>query len=134
MTTTSNLFTYGTLMIPEVIRAVLKRSPDVYQRASLSDHICRTLTDESFPGVKPLRDETTPGLVYQNLSEDDLKALDEYEGELFQRTKVTVLTNDGNRAIAWCFLIKPQYEHLLSNNAWNWEQFIEEGLASYVPE
>ncbi|WP_027859304.1 gamma-glutamylcyclotransferase family protein [Marinobacterium jannaschii] len=132
--TTANLFTYGTLMIPEVIKAVLKRTPDVYQRASLADHICRVLTDESFPGIKPARDEVTPGLLYKNISEEDLTLLDEYEGELFQRNKVTVLTDDGNRAIAWSFVIKPQYAHLLSNQGWNWEQFIEEGLASYVPE
>jgi gamma-glutamylcyclotransferase (GGCT)/AIG2-like uncharacterized protein YtfP len=101
MSSTSCLFVYGTLMSPEVVNVLLGRVPP-HEPALLRGGFARhPVRSQVFPGmvVVDARKETTPirGLLYSQLSPNEMKRLDWFEGSEYKRMDVAVETVGVNR-------------------------------------
>ena len=97
-----NLFIYGTLMDPEVQKQVIGRTQkpttDVlegYRKLNI------TISDERYPIVVRHEEGKVDGQVIE-LTEQELKAVDEYETQSYRRVNVTLKSGKN----AWVF-VKP---------------------------
>ena len=94
------LFVYGTLMAPDVLRSLTGRVFD-REPARLRD-FQRFQPAGSYPYILPSQGDSVAGALLRGLEDDDLRALDRYEGEgdLYFRIDVVVETSHGERPCA----------------------------------
>ena len=113
-----NLFAYGTLMVPELIRSIIDR--DLKSgRGRLNDFERRSVRNEIYPAVKPSLSNDVFGVIYYDLSLTEMNILDQYEGNMYERQTVSVCT--GRNSIERCqvYACKPVYYYLLEEKAWD---------------
>lgn len=99
-----SLFVYGSLMAPEVIRAVIGRVPASCP-AVLSGYVRHPVRNQAYPGLIPcqrqqsmddddvqgdMESSSTTGLLYKDLSDLEICRLDRFEGDEYSRTTVQV--------------------------------------------
>jgi gamma-glutamylcyclotransferase (GGCT)/AIG2-like uncharacterized protein YtfP len=112
-----NLFTYGTLMFPEVW-ARAAREECVSRRAVLHGYEARRLSGVAFPGLIEAPDVTTPGLLYLNVSPEAMARLDTYEDDFYTRVPVTVELENGETMTAQVYLMSPEYRLIVLPERW----------------
>lgn len=127
--TAEPLFVYGTLLVPEIARAVVGRVPPSLP-AVLFDHARVTVEGCVYPAVTPRRGERVSGAVYLDLSPEELERLDAYEGELYQRRRVRISVND-TLDEALCYVVRPECVDRLSTRPWDLETFVREHGRSF---
>jgi gamma-glutamylcyclotransferase (GGCT)/AIG2-like uncharacterized protein YtfP len=125
----TNVFTYGSLMFAEVWSRVVTgryRSVD----GTLRDHARHAVRDQDYPGMIELPGAVTEGLVYFDVSDEDLERLDRFEGDDYRRAVVTVVGIDGVTYPCGTYLYLP-HERLL-DTPWQPEAFaMNHFLATY---
>lgn len=126
-----NIFTYGTLMIPEVMVAVTTRE-FLALEAILKGYARFTVKDESYPGIIPVTDAVTKGIIYFDMDKLSLERLDAFEGDLYQRKPVRVETEKEEILNAETYVIKPKYRSCLSSKGWNAEEFAQKHLSAFL--
>jgi gamma-glutamylcyclotransferase (GGCT)/AIG2-like uncharacterized protein YtfP len=126
-----NIFTYGTLMIPEVMVAVTTRKFRSID-AILKGYARFKVKDESYPGIIPASDAVTQGILYFDVDELSLERLDEFEGDLYQRTSVRVETKKEETLSAETYVIKPELRSCLSLQEWTLKEFAQKHLAAFL--
>ena len=131
----SELFVYGTLQLSDVMEAVTGRAfPS--RAAHLEGYRCARLAGRTYPGITPEAGVRTPGRLYSGLDGDALERLDAFEGDLYARREVNVVSEDGAPASAFAYVIEPGSRALLTEDTWELEVFRErhgdEFLASYT--
>jgi gamma-glutamylcyclotransferase (GGCT)/AIG2-like uncharacterized protein YtfP len=116
-----NLFTYGTLISPDVFRRVTHRtapSTDAY----LKGYRVFRIAGSTYPTAQATGSkQVLSGKLYTKLSADTVKRLDRYEGHLYHRQRVKVtMTRQGKLGfiIAELYLLRPQYAYLATRLAW----------------
>jgi predicted cupin superfamily sugar epimerase/gamma-glutamylcyclotransferase (GGCT)/AIG2-like uncharacterized protein YtfP len=120
------LFTYGTLMFPDVWRAVVGRdSPSV--EATIDGYAAYRVEGEVYPAVVPESGAETPGLVYFGLTDADIQRLDRFEGEFYDRRIVTTLTDDGRDILAECYVARRDHRDQVTSEPWDAEGFVARG-------
>jgi gamma-glutamylcyclotransferase (GGCT)/AIG2-like uncharacterized protein YtfP len=129
-----NLFAYGSLMIPSVMVAVTGHNFRA-EGACLRDYARFKVKGESYPGIIYQKGAFTNGVVYLGLDALSLKRLDEFEGDLYERVSVQVLSAQGGTLTAEAYVIKREGSGLLSSEPWDLEEFeknhLEKFMASY---
>ena len=125
------LFCYGSLRIPEVIRAVIGRKPEC-RPAALPDHALRRIRNATYPGVTSLSGARTPGCLYDGLSLDDLEKLDAFEGEPYSREIRTVRLENSAETAAWVYLLPADRPDWLSEESWDLETFRRNDLTDFM--
>ena len=126
-----NIFTYGTLMIPEVMAAVTThkfRSTG----AILKGYARFTVKGESYPGIIPVTDAATEGIIYFDVDELSLRRLDAFEGDLYQRIQIQVETKGIEILKADTYVIKPKFRSHLSSLEWNMKEFAQKHLKTFL--
>lgn len=126
-----NIFTYGTLMIPEVMVAVTTREFRIID-AMLRGYARFTVKGESYPGIIPASDAVTEGILYFDVDEWSLERLDAFEGDLYQRTPVRTETKEKEIIHAETYIIKPKYRSCLSSKEWNVKEFAQKHLEAFL--
>ncbi len=126
-----NIFTYGTLMIPEVMYAVTTRKFR-FKNAVLRGYARFTVKGESYPGIIPVTGAATEGIVYFDVDELSLERLGAFEGDLYQRTPVRVETKKEEILNAETYVIKPEYRGYLSWKGWDVKEFIQKDLEAFL--
>ncbi len=126
-----NLFVYGTLRIPSVMYTVTDR------RFRFVDAVIRgyarySIKGESYPGIIPTTNAATDGIVYLDVDELSLKRLDEFEGDLYQRTPIPAETGKGEIYDAETYVIKPEYQWCLTSKEWHLNEFSQNHLQSFL--
>jgi gamma-glutamylcyclotransferase (GGCT)/AIG2-like uncharacterized protein YtfP len=151
MPSSSTLFVYGTLMAPEVMRAVVGRLPPS-SPATLVGYVRHPVRHQVYPGLIRTTncdsDDTTTsskvlGLLYTDLQAEELQLLDDFEDVQYSRTPVDVKTTapsttDEPRdtvivstfAYVW---INPISE-LDTSQDWSLEDFCRSHLHSFLRE
>jgi len=124
---TDRLFTYGTLCAPEVMETAAGRRFGAIP-ARLPDHGAYRVRGADYPGLLPRPGSQVEGLLWQGLDGAAFARLDRYEGELYVRRRVRVLTERGAR-IAWTYLVRPARRGQLSEEPWDYAEFRERRLA-----
>jgi gamma-glutamylcyclotransferase (GGCT)/AIG2-like uncharacterized protein YtfP len=127
-----HLFTYGTLMFPEVWRRIsIGEFPS--QPAVLRGYAMYRVKDAVYPGIIRGDDATeVQGLVYADLDEDTLFELDTYESSFYERLPVTVQTADGADLECHAYIVPPSRRDLLTDEGWDREWFRVNELDRYL--
>ena len=126
----TNLFAYGSLMIPDVLHRLLARQP-VACPAVLSGYRRNKLLGRTYPGIVPASDHEVHGLLLQQLGETELDILDAFEDELYERISVTVDTGE-QQLSAYAYCVLPKFRTQLSQAEWDLEHFREHHLPAFL--
>ena len=126
-----NIFTYGTLQLPEVMLAVTGREFDS-QPARLDNFARHRLRGRSYPGIRPNIGAWVDGLVYFAIDTPSLLLLDAFEDSFYHRELVKVYTADGIELEAETYVMNGDSHHLLMTEAWDLEDFRRNQLHSFL--
>jgi len=127
----NRLFCYGTLQVTEVIRAVTGRTyPGV--AATLYGYAIYRVKDAEYPGIIPAENSEIEGIVYDNVSDNDLKVLDLFESDLYRRQLLDIKLPDDKLRRAWCYVIPDHNKRMLTDEVWRLKDFLEHGLESFM--
>ncbi len=126
-----NIFTYGTLMIADVMYAVTTRKFR-FVEAILRGYARFTVKGESYPGIIPVTDAVTEGIIYFDVDELSLERLDEFEGDLYQRTPILVETVGEEILNAETYVIKPEHRNYMSSKGWDVNKFTKTYLETFL--
>lgn len=128
---TTSLFTYGTLMLPEVFRTVAGRLyPWVV--ATLEDHARYRVRGAVFPAVVHEPGERVEGRLFDWIDAATLERLDRYEGQHYERVRHPVRLESGEIRAAQVYVLADGHRSLLSAEPWSLEAFRRECLGSYL--
>jgi gamma-glutamylcyclotransferase (GGCT)/AIG2-like uncharacterized protein YtfP len=126
-----NIFTYGTLMIADVMYAVTTRKFR-FVEANLRGYARFTVKGASYPGIIPVTEAVTEGIIYFDVDELSLERLDEFEGDLYRRTPIQAETERGKILNAETYVIKPEHRDYLSLQKWDVEEFVQNSLEAFL--
>lgn len=125
-----HVFTYGSLMYPEVWRRVTGAALDGVP-ARLAGHARFAIRGESYPGMIVSPAEEVKGVLYRDVGETALVALDAFEGPEYRRVNVRVACRgDMVEAAAYLYLVPEK----LSESPWEPRAFDPAGfIARHCP-
>jgi gamma-glutamylcyclotransferase (GGCT)/AIG2-like uncharacterized protein YtfP len=127
----NRLFCYGTLQVPEVIKSVTGRTYQG-QTATVRDYAIYKVKNAEYPGIIHSSDSEIEGILYADVSDEDLKVLDLFESDLYRRQLLGVVLADGSTCKAWCYVIRDKNKSLLTTDTWRLEDFLDNGLESFM--
>ena len=127
----NRLFCYGTLQVPEVIQTVTGQTYPK-KHAKLRGYAIYKVKDAEYPGIIRAADSQIGGIVYDGVSDKDLKVLDLFESDLYRRQLLDVVLADGTICKAWCYVIREENRSLLTHEIWRLEDFLNHGLESFM--
>lgn len=126
------LFAYGTLIFPEVVRALLERTPS-HAPARLPSHARFAVRGRSYPGLVPTEGRATAGVLWMGIDPAELALVDRYESDLYERRSVTVLPDGGGAPReAVVYVVPERHRELLADRDWDPERFAREHLEATV--
>ena len=102
------------------------------QKAILRDYACFKVKGESYPGIIPITDAITEGIVYFDVDELSLEQLDTFEGDLYERTRIRVETETKEMQNAEAYVIRSKYLGYLSLKGWDVKTFIKKDLEMFL--
>ncbi|MDP9108487.1 MAG: gamma-glutamylcyclotransferase [Pseudomonadota bacterium] len=116
----SSIFTYGSLMFAEVWQKVVA-GQYASAKATFYGYQRFALRGETYPGIVARATGSVDGLVYLDVSDADIAALDAFEGVDYRRIEAGVTSADGTPvAVQTYLMLQPQQ---LSDQPWLPEQF-----------
>lgn len=115
-----HIFTYGSLMFPEIWQRVV-RGNYLSATAMLSDHARYALADDTYPGMVAQADAAVQGVLYYDVTPQDVAALDLFEGSEYRRQNVDVVIESGETLIACTYIFLA--EQRLSGLPWEPQAF-----------
>lgn len=127
-----HLFTYGTLMFPEVWRRIAIREAQ-NERATLNGFAIYRVKNAVFPGILRAREvDRVSGVLYRDLDEEVLFELDAYESDFYERQAVWVTTEAGEHVECQVYVIPARNRDKLSDEPWDAEWFAQHKLEHYL--
>ena len=127
----SNVFVYGTLIVPEVMELVSGRA-HVHATGRLEGYARFLLVDRVYPGIVPATNASTPGRVYFDVDDEGLARLDWYEADEYDRDEIVVEIAGGRRIEAWTYVIAPEHHGIVSRDPWDEARFRAEHLQRFL--
>lgn len=109
MTDKVNVFVYGTLKRPELLKSLCGKG-FVKKKMQLKDHSLHQVKLAGFPGIVPNEGHTVHGVILKGVTPQQLARLDRYEAEgtLYHRRTVTVHDAKGNEQQAETYVFANQ--------------------------
>lgn len=127
-----HLFTYGTLVFPEVWQRIAVREATA-ERATLCGFAIYRVKDAIFPGIVRAGEmDRVSGMLYRDLDDDTLFELDAYESDFYQRLAVSVVTEEGELVECQSYLVPDSRRDMLTDEPWDAQWFAEHKLAKYL--
>ena len=126
------LFAYGTLMFPEILDAVAGTVPMAGTPARLHGFSRRAVRGEAYPAIVPQPLAQVPGMLWSGLPETCLGRLDAFEGSEYRRQRRLLVTADGLRLTAWCYVLRDELRGTLAPHDWSCARFRSSYLDSYL--
>lgn len=102
-----------------------------FTSANLSNFFRSKIRNRDYPGIIAQPGALVPGVLYFCLSKEAIRRLDVFEGEMYQRQDVEVITEKDDSASAMTYVIKPQYKELLDNKEWSFTDFLTVGKEKF---
>jgi hypothetical protein len=152
-----HVFTYGTLMFPQVWQAVVGPDDSGRQFAKLPATLPATLPGYQifrvagavYPGIikysppAPPSDSQlstlhsqpspVPGLLHLDVDADSIARVDRFESDFYRRQPITVVTRDGRELAAEAYVVPDESRHVLTDEPWTADEFEKRGdLARFV--
>jgi gamma-glutamylcyclotransferase (GGCT)/AIG2-like uncharacterized protein YtfP len=95
----------------------------------------RKIRGADYPAVLPgTQLDYVDGIVYLNVSKNDINTLDEFEGEYYQKETVKCELSDGDKITACVYVFKEKYTNLIEDKEWDPVWFSEVGIHSFLGE
>jgi gamma-glutamylcyclotransferase (GGCT)/AIG2-like uncharacterized protein YtfP len=127
-----NLFTYGTLMFPEVWRRVVGRECSTVG-GTLSGFAVFKVQGGTYPVmIHAAQHEIVRGVIYLDIDADSMLSLDEYESDLYDRISVRPAAADGRRLECQAYVLPPGRAKFATRESWEAARFEREALADYL--
>ncbi len=124
-----NFFVYGTLLSTEIVKKLTGKSFKTFE-AVLSGYKRYSVKGCDYPAIIQNDNSETKGLLINNLDDSSLDIISFYEGDEYEKKKVTVLTG-GKPETALAF-IWGKGEEYLENENWDLYRFEKESLDHYL--
>jgi gamma-glutamylcyclotransferase (GGCT)/AIG2-like uncharacterized protein YtfP len=122
-----HVFTYGTLMFPEVWQAVVGSSFKSVEGTARGYAIYR-VEGADFPGIAvATEDDAVPGVVYLDVDDASIARLDTFEDDFYERQGLWIECVDGQRRAAEAYVVPAQNRQVLSNEPWHRDTFLSTG-------
>jgi gamma-glutamylcyclotransferase (GGCT)/AIG2-like uncharacterized protein YtfP len=122
-----HVFTYGTLMFPEVWQAVAGR-PFAHGGGHVTGFALYRVADAVFPGMLAATGaDIVQGVVYFDVDEAAIGRLDQFEDDFYRRDLVTVKCEDGRICDVAAYIVPPENRGVLTNEAWTRDEFVARG-------
>lgn len=115
-----NVFTYGSLMFPEVWEKVVRGRYRSAQ-ATAHGHVRFAVRGETYPGMVEAQGQSVNGVVYFDVAQEDIAALDVFEGEQYRRVTLPVVLASGETVAADSYLYLDMTQ--LMDAPWEPERF-----------
>lgn len=129
-----NLYTYGTLMAPDILQAVAGCSLQSVA-ASLEGYRRFGIRGEEYPGIIKAKGRNVEGVLYLDVPPRAMARLDLFEGEMYSREAVMVQPRDGGKPLAaMVYVVKPEFAHLLTSEDWDFQNFLQHGKRVFQDE
>ncbi len=127
-----NLFTYGSLMFDEVWSQLVR---GVYRKRSarLRGFTRRRVRGDVYPVIiRSHEADWVEGVVYFDVGPDDLKRLDLFEAEPYDRQTHVVVVEGGEEQYVDAYVLKDCYRHMLHDCEWDPNWFQREALPLFL--
>ena len=122
-----HVFTYGTLMFPQVWQAVVGRSCSNAVGQVAGFRIFR-VRDAVYPGiVAATPTDVVRGVVYLNVDPESLRRLDRFEDDFYRRQPIVVACVDGRQREAQAYVVPAEYRSTLTAEPWSADDFVARG-------
>jgi gamma-glutamylcyclotransferase (GGCT)/AIG2-like uncharacterized protein YtfP len=121
-----HVFTYGTLMFPEVWQMVVGRMFATVEGAAAGFAVFR-VRDAVFPGIVEATDGTVRGVVYLDVDADSIERLDKFEDDFYERRSIWVDCDDGQRIAADAYVVPQACRGVLTDEPWDRDSFVASG-------
>jgi len=129
-----NLFTYGTLMVPEIMYHVAGCTLQSVE-VSLEGYVRYGVKGEQYPGVTARAASRVDGILYLDVGSEALRRLDIFEGKMYSRQSVRVVRKTDQQELeAMVYVFKPEYESLLTGEEWDLQRFLQNGREVFEQE
>jgi gamma-glutamylcyclotransferase (GGCT)/AIG2-like uncharacterized protein YtfP len=129
----ARLFTYGTLMLPEVMEIVAGRR-FAARDATLVGYRRRLLRDRVYPGLVPAAGESVGGVLWEDLDPPALARIDRFEDAPYERVELRVAVAPGESCAAFVYLLRPEHAALATDAAWHEAEFRARHLRDYLAD
>lgn len=130
-----NIFVYGTLLSSEIIKTLTGKSFNT-TTAVLLGYKRYCIKDGDYPAIIYSEDSDTTGKVIENVDDLSLDIISFYEGDEYEKKKVTVLLN-GQLKDVLTFVWVGRTE-ILEDRGWDYpyfqKNFLDEYLNFVIPE
>ena len=126
-----NVYTYGSLMFPEVMEALTER---IFKFEDLRLYGFKRfkLKEKKYPGVIENENAFLSGRVWFDLDRQSLEILDAFEDKIYQRRTVSIETGEKGSIDTYLYVVTPDYVNLLEKSDWDFDFFRENYLDQYV--
>jgi gamma-glutamylcyclotransferase (GGCT)/AIG2-like uncharacterized protein YtfP len=122
-----HVFTYGTLMFPEVWLSVAGRSFTTIEGTAHGFAIYR-VRDAVFPGIIAANDTSSVrGIVYLDVDDVALARLDRFEDDFYRRETLSIACDDGEDRLAETYVVPADNRTVLTNETWRPDEFVASG-------
>ena len=122
-----HVFTYGTLMFPEVWQTVVGRSFETVAGTAVGFKIYR-VCDAVFPGITVGGGtDGVEGVVYLDVDAASVARLDRFEDDFYVRQALSIDCSDGRQRTAEAYVVPPANLHVLTDERWDRESFVASG-------
>lgn len=129
-----HLFVYGSLMFEPVWSRLAQNAYAQYP-ARLPGFVRRKVRHDVYPVVfRSQNGDDVEGLVYLDVTEADIKRLDAFEGEFYDRQDHTVVVEGRRELVAAVYVLKDCYRDLIDHVEWDPQWFAAEGLPHFLGE
>lgn len=128
-----HVFTYGSLMFPEVWNVVVGKQFATVSGTAFGYAIYR-VRDAVFPGITPAATGNgVNGVVYLDVDEDSLARLDRFEDDFYRRESLAIDCRDGHCRMADAYVVPAENLAVLTAEPWHADHFVSSGgLANFL--
>ena len=127
-----HLFTYGSLMFPQVWTVVVRGDYPPHP-ARLHGHQRRRIQGETYPAaIAASTTDFIDGQLYLNISPDDMQRLDHFEGDDYAKIEVPVTLSDNRVVTAAVYLYR--HPERLATQDWDVAWFEREGIHAFLAQ
>lgn len=124
-----HIFVYGTLLSSEIVIKLTGKSFKTFA-AVLPGYQLYRVKNYDYPAIIQNEGSVTKGLILRNADDSSLAVLSFYEGEEYEKKKVTVFVN-GKPEIALTFVWTKEIE-FLTDERWDFQEFEKNSLEHYL--
>jgi gamma-glutamylcyclotransferase (GGCT)/AIG2-like uncharacterized protein YtfP len=128
-----HVFTYGSLMFPEVWRSVVGKDFATIEGIAAGYSIFR-VRDAAFPGITPASaGSSVTGLVYLDVDDESIARLDRFEDTFYDRLTLQIDCRSGGQREADAYVVPEKNRHVLTAEPWTAGWFESSGgLADFI--